>query len=213
MDPVVGRCNTGRESPCDAEVDRIAPHREAAPFTHPREASVGADDDSRRYRARLIAFSEGDRPPAILLCDGLYAGATLHFRSRPRGAGEERFLQIRMVNVECCFAARRRRRKRSMLSLHAHEVSVEERDEATSRRNQVIEDTEPASRGNAPGQDVFAADAVLELHLALQHEYCSPFSCHRFGERSTTNAASNRDDVEVHVLLPHGIDRHLMETS
>src|SRR4029077_18669652 len=103
--------------------------------------------------------------------------------------------QVRMIDVEACFAARRGRRKRSMLGLHAHEVGVEERDEAASRRNQVVEDAEPTSRGDAPRQDVLAADAVLELGLELDHVYCSPAPCHLFGERSATNAASNRDDV------------------
>jgi hypothetical protein len=58
-----------------------------------------------------------------------------------------------------------------MLGLRAHKISVEERDEAPSRRNQVVEDAEPTSRGDAPRQDVLAADAVLEVGLALEHEY------------------------------------------
>src|SRR5262245_57203091 len=109
-----------------------------------------------------------------------------------------------MVHVEGRFAARRGGRKRPMLGLRAHEVRVEERDEASSRRNQIVEDAKPASRGDAPWQDVLAADAVLESGLTLEHEYRSPGPRHRCGKRSTTDAASNRDDVDVHAQLPPG---------
>jgi hypothetical protein len=62
----------------------------------------------------------------------------------------------------------------------------------------------PSRRAAAtpPKQDVLAADTVLEVGLTLEHEYCSAGPCHRCGERSTTNAASNRDDVDVHAQLP-----------
>jgi len=66
------------------------------------------------------------------------------------------------------------------------------------RSDEVVEYAEAARHRDAPGQDVLPADAILEFHLALDHQYLATLSSKTRGQRGAREAAAHNDDVDVH---------------